>query len=313
MYEKFKKWLESSSTQPFTSRTDGLYDCVFIKVRKSASFDYIFCQKNWKESSLATDDFKFAGAYCLKDKKIYLASYDLIRRMGSNEELSARTDEMLKKQMVQKVREKVESVINNDRSNLKITELSDTWNIMDLENAKSYRAANKARAHFLADEPFDSLGTFRCEYSFEEWQGDNVLRYILGPDEFAEDEANTYINEHQEDMLFRFMYNDLLAKEYEAIVSNPTNPVHTVKKIMTAVNRVDAKTVNVTILKDGREFTFKTNTDPLRRDCTSDYPDWHMAAADRRLYKSIFGSKNYTPQDIVRITYGRKVLYEAEN
>ena len=72
-----------------------------------------------------------------------------------------------------------------------------------------------------------------------------------------------------------------------------------------------AKTVNVTIRKDGTEFTFKTETSPLRRDCQSGYNTWCMAAADRREFEQIYGrSADYYPQEIQKITYARKVLYQ---
>ena len=70
----------------------------------------------------------------------------------------------------------------------------------------------------------------------------------------------------------------------------------------------------VTIHKDGQDFTFKTEASVLRRDCTNTYGTWYIVAADRREFERRFGrSAEYAPGEIVRITYARKVLYEAEN
>ena len=82
----------------------------------------------------------------------------------------------------------------------------------------------------------------------------------------------------------------------------------------------DAGTVHVnwdcgstlTVRKDGKELTFKTETGDLRRDCTGGYSHWHMIAADRRRFFECFGrNAEYRPEEILRITYGRSILYEA--
>ena len=75
----------------------------------------------------------------------------------------------------------------------------------------------------------------------------------------------------------------------------------------------EAKTVNVTILKDGIEFTFKTEASDFRHDCGSYYNAWGLTAADRRRFEELFGRyAGCYPQEIVRITYTRKVLYDAQ-
>lgn len=91
------------------------------------------------------------------------------------------------------------------------------------------------------------------------------------------------------------------------------NAIHLVKRIKSAMESTSAKTVNVTIYKDGIEFPFKTKADDLRRDCKSSYSSWSIAAADRRRFEELFGKyADYTPKDICCITYGRNVLYRVE-
>ena len=51
--------------------------------------------------------------------------------------------------------------------------------------------------------------------------------------------------------------NDVELAEYQALVDDTDNPVHIVKKIMAAMNTTSAKTVNVTICKDGEEFSLR--------------------------------------------------------
>ena len=44
-----------------------------------------------------------------------------------------------------------------------------------------------------------------------------------------------------------------------------------------------------------------------------DYTHEAIAAADRREFERLFGCGGYGPKDILRIEYGRAVIYEAED
>lgn len=52
----------------------------------------------------------------------------------------------------------------------------------------------------------------------------------------------------------------LLKKELQSIYDNPQHILHRVKAIIDAVKESEAKTVNVTINKDNKDFTFKYET-----------------------------------------------------
>ena len=69
--------------------------------------------------------------------------------------------------------------------------------------------------------------------------------------------------------------------------------------------------VNVTTVIDGKELTFKTTASDLNRDPSSSYSTWYIAAADRAKFEALYGrSASYYPKDIVKITYGKTVIYE---
>ena len=309
-YEKFMKWLASSNTDLFTHKDCG-YDCAFIKIPKGQSFLYLFCQHlNGTSSSLDDSDFKFCGIYCLQDSKIYCASGVLLM-MDSSKELESRTKWELKKQMEKKVREKVEVAVGNDRKNLRVTEVSDEELLSHLDDMRHGSAAAKAREYFLNGKPLDSI-VFTCQYSTDNWWLNTILKYILNPDEFVEKEYKSYMDANQERMLLQFIVNDMISKEYTAILSDPTNPIHIVKRIVPAVKHARAKTVAVTILKNGKQFSFRSVSYEFFGDAHDGYDPDNIVAEDRRLYRQEFGFAHYKPQEVLRITYGRKVLYEAE-
>lgn len=72
-----------------------------------------------------------------------------------------------------------------------------------------------------------------------------------------------------------------------------------------------AKTVNVTVQKDGVELTFKTSAESLK-GLKSQYSTWYIAPSDRLQFRHLFGAgSDYSAEDIIRIAYGRSTLYEA--
>ena len=120
-----------------------------------------------------------------------------------------------------------------------------------------------------------------------------------------------YSKRNQEKFLLQFLKNDALWEEYQAIAQDPDNHLHRVKAISDAIKTSGAKTVTVTVQKNGEELSFRTGTTPLMGHHNS-YNTSHIAAADRREFERLFGRHaSYTAEDITRITYGKKALYEA--
>ena len=313
MKEKFMKWVASNSTSPFILSMDGFYYNTIIKIPKSKIFYYLFSQRYTTESTpLGKENFEFCGIYCVQDGNIYCAS-GLITHMLSSKEVLDRSERGLMTQLVQRVRERVEKTVGNDRANLDMTKI----NPERIQDALSYlkhgaAAEAKARELYLEGKPLSSID-FTCNYMVDEWTKDNILHYILSPDEYVEMEYKSYMDTHQEQMLLTFLLNDMVIEEYTALTSDQANPIHIIKKIMDVAKASNARTVNVTILKDGMRATVKVNADIFRKDAECGYSYWNIASSDRLFYELKFGSVKFYPQEIVCITYGRKYLYEADS
>ena len=307
MNEQLSAWLASANPGPCDLKEDGKSILIF-RLAKSPDFDYLFCDRQYKDDGLTRGSaFKYAGIYCRKDGLLYDEQYDLKAAAQGTDDRSAAA---LLEQLKQATRQKVESIIGNDRKNLTVTEITNTQILRQLENLNSYSDKNTARKCYLDAIEFETP-TFQCYYEPNRWSEQSLLDYIIDPDGYADKEAAAYIAAHQEDMLYTFLENDAVSAEYQAIVTDEGNPVHCVKRIMAAMKTTSAKTVNVTICKDGTEFTFKTEADSFRRDCYSYYSTWEMTATDRRKFERIYGrSARYYPQEILKITYARKVLYQ---
>ena len=107
------------------------------------------------------------------------------------------------------------------------------------------------------------------------------------------------------------MKDDALLAEYQALVQDTGNPLHRVKAISEAIKASGAKTVPVTVQRDGEALSFRTGTTPLRGRYNS-YSASHIGIADRREFERLFGRyADYHAEEITKITYGRHTIYEA--
>lgn len=311
MNEQFMSWLASGDHSPCRFTSKGTH-YVIIRVAKSSCFDYLFLQSSYREQDVQRgDSLQYAGIYSKLDGMIYDGRYDL-KELIDGETMLTRCAGALSDKLKLAVRKLVEESVGNDLRSLTITELTDSSLLSSLDYAQRYGAKDEARKHYLDTVDFEPLA-YACQYEPDNWTDETLLDYIADPEAFAEKEAAGYFATQQENILYSFLHDDLVQAEYDALMADPSAPVHCVKRIMTAMRSTDAKTVNVTVCKDGKELTFKTEAHPLRGDCTSYYSSWSIVAADRRRFEQAFGRHaDYTPAEILRITYNRAVLYERQ-
>ena len=121
-----------------------------------------------------------------------------------------------------------------------------------------------------------------------------------------------YWQTHQDDILLELRKNEIIREKLRAIESNPNNSLHKRRAIMTAVKESGAKTVNVTIIKGGEEYSFKYNADNLCRYANKSYDTWDMSSKDKQGFEERFGRwSSFSTEDITSISYRGKTLYDA--
>lgn len=319
MIKDFDEWL--ASDEYTSNRLNTMHGQAFqiIRVPRTDAFDYLYCI-GWfgNTESFLDKDYKYCGIYSRREGLLYDASYDLrelslCNSIRNDEDgLRKRSRKRLLDRFITDVRSSVEKKIGNDRTKLTVTELQDGWQLSRLKDTLDYGAKTAARELYLKEEQV-RMPEYRCSFSMDEWKEDMLLAYIDDPLSFVEKVSSDYIAEHQEKILHRFLVNDAVELELKALLADSSLPLHRIKKIIAAVKSVDAKTVNLTIKKDSTVFTFKYDASRLAQDCGNSYYTYHMAASDRRLFKKQFGEHaDFRPEEIVCITYGRKVLYQSE-
>lgn len=311
--KRFKKWIKEQSYQPLVTGSEKDIDGIriFIKIPRCEDFDYLYGQNHYYKTNslIRQNNLSYLGMYCHLDGLIYDSNgffYKSIPQLEAKKEIS-----VMQCEAENSVREKVEKWLDNDRTRLEVKELSTEKAITALDYYKKHYAANNARKLFMNGAD-NSVVPFCCEYTLKIWDEDDLLDYIRDPNSYIDAAAQKYINEHQENMLLQILKNDNVSSQLQRLLDDSENVVHRIRAISDAVRKSNAKTVNVTINKDDTEFTFKIEAKQLVGDHNF-YGTWCIPAADRRQFENLFGrSADVLPEDIIKITYNRSVLYECE-
>lgn len=307
--EGFEKWLADGKAPLQVSIRDRC--TTIIQLPKTDQIGYLFSETNYRSSSIHWNDrFSFCGLYLRNDESLHLLDDALCSIVDglTPEECTGRDG--LREKFSELVSRRIEAVIADDPQNLSVHELSSPRLIKKLDYHQKYGARNDAiQLLFSKGEP--DL-TFDCGYDLNSWTEDALLAYLQSPDQIIQSEAEQYIASHQEELLEGLLETDALRKAYTALMQDANDPVHRMKAITEAVDRCGAKTVNVTVQKQGRELTFRTTADVLK-GCRDYYSIYHITAQDRKKFEELFGRHSeYRAEEVMKITYGRNTIYETQ-
>lgn len=309
--EQLRSWLESD--EHMISNQDSWAEEQLFKVPLNDDFTFIYYKRVSKTESIGLNkDLKNVGLYYKQDGCIYNPDYylkSMCEEMPIFKSKSQKTN--FATQLTAAVRAYVEKAIDNNVNNLARREISDEWKLRDVAYFIKHTAKDQARGLFLADKEVSDI-EYECRCDINCITDSEYIRFITDKDALVELKADEYISEHQDDILAQFFQNTALRKELQKIYDNPENDLYRIKAIKDAVERSGAKTVNVTVNKADKEFTFKYDAFQLCRDPNGYYNHWGMKAADEREFENIFGcTANMYPKDISQITYCRNVIYDA--
>lgn len=95
---------------------------------------------------------------------------------------------------------------------------------------------------------------------------DTLLSYLKSPEDYIKTTAEQYMRDNQEEFLAQFLKKDALLAEYQMLSQDSDAPVYRMRAITDALQKSGAKTVNVTVQKDGVELTFKTSAESLKAE-----------------------------------------------
>lgn len=306
--DDFQRWLAWGNA-PLTIYKGKEAVTMLLKIEKEPG-DYLYQTTVETDGSISwKNSLAFCGVHDIKNCTLYLTeSLTDVLTYGQTP-FVARGIPSVVNEICDKINQRVESAIANDRDNLHVRDITGWRAARELKDYLEDGAHREALDRFFGGNEPD--GQFHSGYALDHLPEAAFMAWLQDPEGFIQTEADQYIKVNQEKFLLQFLKNDALLKEYQTLVQNPDSPLHRVKAISEAIKSSGAKTVTVTVQKDGEELSFRTGTTPLRGRYNS-YSTSHITAADRQEFERLFGPHtNYTAEDITRITYGKRTIYEA--
>lgn len=310
MQNELMQWLASDLPEPVKCFQKQRECFAILRVYIAPAFDYLYEQSHYHGEAIQRGEaFEYAGIYCRKDGKLYDAQYVLCDLLPEcKDDLRTRGRVHLAEQLQADVRARVCTMVGNDRRNLTVTALSKE-KALELEAFRRRQALDRATRYYLSGRSIEDA-VFQCSYMPERWSDQNLLRYILAPDDYTQQEATAYFETHQEQILLELLEYDAILAAWRTILDDPQHRLHIVRRIRDAVSQSGAKRVWVTIHKDGKELTFQTDAHTLCTDCSNSYNRWDILPQDRRRFEETFGRyAEYGPEEVTCITYAKKTLY----
>ena len=304
-----QQWLESGTT-PLTLHYDEKGMVMLARLERDPNVSYLYSVPLDQNDNISwRDSLAFCGVYDAQHSALYLtenAVYSITK--GRTRFVEESTSSMIA-EISDRINQRVEDIIANNRSNLSVREVTGWQAAKELNDYLEEGAHREALDRFFNNSKPD--GQFYSGYTMDNLPEAAFMAWLQDPEGFIQTEADQHIKANQEEFLLQFLKNDALLAEYQALIQDTDNPLHRVKVISQAIKSSGAKTVTVTIHKDGEELTFRTGTTPLRGRYNS-YSTSSITAADRQEFERLFGrNADYTAEDITRITYGKRTLYEA--
>ena len=309
--KQLKSWLESD--EYMISRKEGRAEEQLFKIPLNDDFTFIYYKRVSHDESLGlNNDLKNVGLYYKQDGCIYNSDYYLKSMCEETAMIRRKTGKSdFAEQLTAAVKAYVEKVIDNNVNNLSTREISDEWKLRNVAYFIEHTAKDQARELFLTDTDVSDI-SYKCHCCIDSITDSEYIRFITDKDSLIELKAGGYIKERQEDILAQFFENTALKKELQKIYDNPENDLYRIKAIKSAVEKSGAKTVNVTINKDNKDFTFKYDANQLCIDPNGYYYNWGMKSSDEKDFEYFFGrDAHFYPKDIMQITYCRNVIYDS--
>lgn len=231
--EDVRKWIESGSAVLFPGilREDkyrGKHIISYIKISDNIAYLYeqeyhqCFDYDNILTLSWG-NELSFAGIYCFSDRKFYLVK-DRLRSCFPEDDadMATRRFGKLHTAFIEAVRNKVESIVNNNKANLSISNLKDSSLLYSLSAYHDHKADKIIREDFSNRKELACYQPkYRCEYSISPTNfSSRLLEYIETPEKMVEKEASAYLEKNQERILYELLKNEELAKARDKFLSD---------------------------------------------------------------------------------------------
>lgn len=306
--EKFYEWLNREEAACFNIR-----QCFIIKIPYSANILFLYTQHYFRDYLLLGEGFEFSGFYNKSDENIYDMDYNIRVLIGSPDQRDFTRDK-IKEEMKEEVSSLIESWVADDPDNLSIKEPEEVAESETFRNFMEYGLKDSAAKQFLSGKGSEDI-RFRPDFSFRSngFTDSLYLSYVADREDTVHRTAKAWMEDKasQNMMYLQFLMNDQIRKEMGRINSDRGHLLHKLKAIRDAI-RKDYKNVSAVVCKDGKSASVKVPVSYFERADTR-FSLYRLQACDRRKLQELYQCKrlgDFHLEDIVRVTYGKKTLYE---
>lgn len=309
-YTDLADWLENDADRHCIVEERGDRKNL-IKVPYDDDFDFLYYQRACNGNNLSRNQaFYYCGFYNKLDGRLY--DLQSVLRGKCPELYSGKTIRSIQDEFQTAVRGFIENIVDNNVDNLRSPFFEDASYQQKFDHFREYYVDSEVRQRFLNDGTADDV-KFHCDYDCNRFEEAQMIRYLKYPTAAVEEAATEYWQTHQDDMLLKLYMNEHVRDRLEKLEAQEDTRFHRQRNISKAINESGAKSVNVTIQRDGKDFTFKYDAYKLGCNAYMDYHSWDMSAKDRENFRNMFeeGSR-FFPQEVTAITYRGKTIYEAE-
>ena len=165
-----------------------------------------------------------------------------------------------------------------------------------------------------AERFFDGLAPrYKASFCLDSPPTRIFVQILNHPDAAAEQFAGAYIRENANAINERVWQLGVVRERLAALEQTPGGH-HLRRAIRRSLEGVEAKSVRLELLKDGKPLEVRIAASELLHTGSPDYTTWNMDAPSRKAFAQLYGrDARLFPQDIVRILHSRNVLYDAVN
>lgn len=291
----------NDATQNELHFSRGRQNCLLIKSAFDAETDFLYLLEGYYENDphKTGDSAAYAGVYSHVRREYFDIPYALRDRADESKSI-----EDLLSEFSHATSARIAKMVHD--TPVPVTEEAEE--IRDeREYYQKYALPRESRECFFGD-------TKRLYYQPHYHVSDPStaeMAVVLNHFEDAVDaHAKAFIRKKAREINERLWQIGLLCEEVARMEATPGEH-HARRAIMRCVAGQNMKTVNLEIQKGDESAILKIETSALRCMDNSYYSPWRMDAPSRyRLVERFGRNTEVFPEDVVKITYGRKVLYE---
>lgn len=294
---KLRSWLYCATKVPYTDTCDllfGNYTSIAIGLTEM-------------------DSMKPLGFFHRADDKVWMYA-DLSNWFWDRKKPAAyECDEVIAEMKVSYQRELIQQL--KDGTEWLLREYGGTL-AERISEYKKYSLSRDVQIAYVSDSMKPLVTTQDVKFTVQE-----IIEYLDDPNHFFKHYARDKIKKDAEMYAYILMKNELILEELGKLTSNPPRRLYLYKQIRDILKDSEAVKVNLKLQNTRREhIEFKY---PVIAMCRTSgdwiYSGYELTGAERKKLKAFklvngdlpwFEKDNIVPEDIVSITYKKRVLYE---